>query len=122
MERLLTASDVVRMMKERRIGRPSTYAKAIENNVRHGYIIISKYRTYLIPTKLGMNIIEFVKSTVPELASEDATRALELLTDIVRAGRMSREKALTYLLMDAARLRFSAEVAKAVHGEEERNF
>ncbi len=122
LERLLTASDVVRMMKERRIGRPSTYAKAIENNVRHGYIIISKYRTYLIPTKLGMNIIEFVKSTVPELASEDATRALELLTDIVRAGRMSREKALTYLLMDAARLRFSVEVAKAVHGEEERSF
>ena len=98
--KLYTSSDVVKLMKEKGIGRPSTYAKAIENNLKHGYVILSKKYTYLIPTKLGLEVSEFIKRYYPELASERATRELEKLIDVVREGILSRDKALTFLLSD----------------------
>ena len=103
--KLYASSDVVRLMKEKSIGRPSTYAKAIENNLKHGYIILSKRYMYLIPTKLGLEVSEFIKKYYPELASEKATRELEELIDIVREGMLNRSKALTILLSDLISIR-----------------
>ncbi len=104
--KLFTASDVIRLMKEKKIGRPSTYAKAVENNMRHGYVIASKKLLYLIPTKLGMEVAELVKKYYPELADVKATRDLEEILDLVRTGRMSRKTALILLLSDVIRIRF----------------
>lgn len=64
---LLTSAEVIRKMREKGIGRPSTYAKAVENNRRHGYIVISKYRQCLIPTKRGFTALEVVKKVSPQL-------------------------------------------------------
>ncbi len=98
--KLYASSDIVKLMKEKGIGRPSTYAKAIENNLKHGYVILSKKYMYLIPTKLGLEVSEFIKKYYPELTSEKATRELEELIDVVREGMLSRDKALTFLLSD----------------------
>jgi len=103
--KLYTTSDIIRLMKEKNIGRPSTYAKAIDNNLKHGYIILSKKYMYLIPTKLGLEVSDFIKSYYPELASEKATRELEELIDVVREGMLNRSKALTYLLSDLISIR-----------------
>ncbi len=103
--RLFTASDIVKLMKDKKIGRPSTYAKAVENNLRHGYAIVSKKRLYLIPTKLGMEVADLIKEYYPDIASVEATRELEHLLDHVRSGNLSRSTALILLLSDVVRIR-----------------
>ena len=116
--RLFTASDVIRLMKEKEIGRPSTYAKAVENNMRHGYVIASKRLLYLIPTKLGMEVADLVSKYYPELASIKATREMEDLLDLVREGKLSRHTALVLLLSDVIRIRYGERLMK-MHEEGE---
>lgn len=91
---LLRSGDLVRLMKEHGIGRPSTYAKAIEANKRHGYIVESKRRAYLIPTKRGRRIYEYLSSRFPELVSVEATRELEETLDRIAEGVVEPEHAL----------------------------
>jgi reverse gyrase len=73
---LPTVADAVRMMREVGIGRPSTYAKAIENNRRHGYVVISKYRQSLVPTKRGAEVVNVIKAIAPELLTPRYTAKL----------------------------------------------
>ncbi len=102
---LYTSSDIIRLMKNEGIGRPSTYAKAIENNLRHGYVIESKKRLYLIPTKLGISVKEFIECRYPDLVSTEATRELEKLVDAVKYGLINRDNALLVVLADLARVK-----------------
>jgi reverse gyrase len=83
---LLRSGDLVRLMKEHGIGRPSTYAKAIEANKRHGYIVESKRRAYLIPTKRGRLVYRYLSTAFPELVSVEATRELEETLDRIEEG------------------------------------
>jgi reverse gyrase len=84
---LYRVADIIKMMKEKGIGRPSTYAKAIDNNIRHGYILLSKRKNVLIPTKLGLDVAEIIKTKFLKLVGEDTTKELELLTDRIEEGR-----------------------------------
>ncbi len=84
--RLLTVADLVKMLRDKGIGRPSTYAKAIENNVRHGYVVLSKKRKAAIPTKLGMSVADIVKELFLDLVGEDVTRKLEEAMDAIERG------------------------------------
>ncbi|MCS7108090.1 MAG: reverse gyrase [Sulfolobales archaeon] len=115
--RLLDVSDVIKLMKSKGIGRPSTYAKSIDNNVRHGYLIISKKRLYLIPTKLGMEVHDLLSKNIPEVVSEAMTREVENLLEAVRSNLISRDDALTLLLSDVVSIRLrSASVLEGVEG------
>jgi reverse gyrase len=69
------------MMREAGIGRPSTYAKAIENNRRHGYVVISKYRQNLIPTRRGFEAVNVIKAIAPELLTPRYTARLVRLME-----------------------------------------
>ena len=113
--RLYTSSDVIKLMKKKGIGRPSTYAKAVEKNLRHGYIIASKKRLYLIPTKLGMEVADLIKEDYPEIADVKATRDLELLLEHVRKGDISRSTALILLLSDVIRIRVKDHLETILH-------
>ena len=92
--RLYTSADLVRLMKERGIGRPSTYAKAIEANKRHGYVVESKRRGYMIPTKTGIEVYKYLSSNFDDLVSEETSRRLEELLDAVESGRLEAWEAL----------------------------
>lgn len=109
---LPTSADIVRLMKEHRIGRPSTYAKAIENNLRHGYVILSKKKQYLIPTKTGVEVLRYIQERFNALTDVEFTRHLESLVERVKSGRISLNTALTYLLSDVIALRAAQEVLK----------
>ena len=85
--RLYTVADLVRMLRDRRIGRPSTYAKAIDNNVRHGYIVLSKRRKAAIPTKLGIEVSKIIRERFLDLVGEDVTRRVEEFMDSVERGQ-----------------------------------
>lgn len=103
--RLLDVGGVVRMMRSRGIGRPSTYAKSVDNNIRHGYLILSRKRMFLIPTKLGIEVHDLLAGNIPEIVSEAMTREVEILLEAVRNNLLSRDEALTLLLSDVIRIR-----------------
>ena len=95
--KLLTSGDIVKMMKIRGIGRPSTYVKAIENNKRHGYTIESRKRKYIIPTKLGIEIANMLKKYFTDIVNEEATRRLFNIIDNITKGKLKPIKALRSL-------------------------
>jgi len=95
--RLITGGELVRIMRERGVGRPSTYSKAIESNKRHGYIVESK-RGYLIPTKLGIKVLEYLRERYPGITSETHTRELMRIVEAVERGEKKGSEALVEII------------------------
>ena len=96
--RLMTHGDVVLMMRERGIGRPSTYARTIEQLKSHGYVVESRYRKFLVPTRLGREVYNFLSSSYGELVSEERTRQLERKIRLVEQGEADAASLLIELL------------------------
>ncbi len=92
--KLLDHGSVIRAMKREGIGRPSTYASTIARIRRHGYVIESKRRKYLIPTKIGIEVYNYLSKTFPDLVSVDTTRYMEELIDLITQGKIDSGKAL----------------------------
>ncbi|MCX8196418.1 MAG: reverse gyrase [Acidilobaceae archaeon] len=88
---LYTSGELVRLMKERGIGRPSTYHKAIEANRRHGYVVESKRRGAIVPTKMGIEVYSLLRNKFPLFVSEEYTRALEEKLDEIERGKSAGE-------------------------------
>ena len=79
-----TQAEVVQMMKERGIGRPSTYAVLLERLFMRGYVVEKGGR--LVPTRLGRRVFEYLAANYGELISEDRTRVLMEVMDRVERG------------------------------------
>ncbi|ADV65523.1 reverse gyrase [Desulfurococcus mucosus] len=92
---LYTEGELVSLMKQLGLGRPSTYSKIIENVRRHGYVIASKKRLKLIPTKRGMEVYEYLVSRYPDLVSVETTRRLEESIDRIGKGEVDARTLLT---------------------------
>jgi reverse gyrase len=112
--RLLTPGEAVKLMKEHGIGRPSTYSKAIEANVRHGYVVVSKKRGYLIPTKMGRTIYEYLTSNFAELVSVETTRRLEEELDKVERGELAPVEVLDRLWKELEKRNLVESVDKGI--------
>lgn len=94
---LYKVSDLITMMKNHGIGRPSTYAKAIDNNVRHGYIVLSKKKKVAIPTKLGIEVAEILSKEFLDLVDIEFTRTLEKLIDDIERSAVDVGSALSFI-------------------------
>jgi len=99
---LYTQGSLVEEMKKRKIGRPSTYATIISKLLERGYVI--ERNGFLIPTKLGKQVYEFLKSKekVMPFVSEDFTRRLEELMDKVEEGKENYMKILGELFREVS--------------------
>ena len=69
--------EVVRLMKEKKIGRPSTYAKTISSLKRHGYIIESRKARFLVPTRTGIEVYDYLMRNYSSIFAESRTAELE---------------------------------------------
>jgi reverse gyrase len=94
-----TESDLVRLMKERGIGRPSTYAKVISTLFKRGYVI-QLPRGYIIPTSLGRRTYEYLYKGYARYVSEETTRRLEEAMKAVEEGSASYLDILKELEVD----------------------
>ncbi|MBX0311292.1 MAG: hypothetical protein JHC31_05875, partial [Sulfurihydrogenibium sp.] len=85
-------------MKERGIGRPSTYATIIAKLLERKYVIERK--GLLFPTSIGIKVYRYLNSLehVREFLSEEFTRRLEELMDKVEIGEKDYEAILFELL------------------------
>ncbi len=83
---LLTQSEVIQMMRERGIGRPSTYSTIIEKLFQRKYVVEKGGK--LIPTKRGMEVYEYLTRNYSEFVSEERTKKLEEKMDAVEKGEV----------------------------------
>jgi len=82
---LYSYSDVVDLMREKGIGRPSTYAKILQNLRRRGYILeVGKGK--LVATSRGKRIYKFLSSSFNDLVNENRTKILQEKIDKVEVG------------------------------------
>lgn len=84
---LFNEADLIRLMKEKRIGRPSTYAITIEKLKERGYVY--KVKTgQLISLKLGEQVFKFLIEKFRGLVDEDRTRKVLEAMDMVENGTL----------------------------------
>jgi reverse gyrase len=81
-----TYSDIVSMMKEKGIGRPSTYAKILEVLKRRNYVKEIK-KSMLIATFLGTRVYEFSQQNFNKYLNEETTKRLEEEMDNIETGK-----------------------------------
>ncbi|HID04725.1 MAG TPA: reverse gyrase [Aigarchaeota archaeon] len=83
--RLYTEGDIISLMRERRIGRPSTYSKIVQVLFDRRYVIEKSGR--LIPTSKGIKVYGYLFSNFGKYVSEETTRELEMVMDLIEEGR-----------------------------------
>ena len=83
-----TYADIIELMKQKGIGRPSTYAITIEKLLDRKYIV--EKNGYLFATKLGFKVIDRVfNSEYKEFLDEEYTAFLEEIMDKVEQGEVN---------------------------------
>ncbi len=85
---LYSEGDVIRLMKERGVGRPSTYAKILSTLLERRYVFQTPNRK-LVATKLGENVYNYLKESFEKYVSEETTRQLEEKMNKVELGQMN---------------------------------
>ncbi len=92
---LFTQSDVIRMMKEKGIGRPSTYATIVQKLFLRGYVKEEKGR--IVPTEKGIKVYEYLSKHYGKFISEERTRQLEEKMSLIEQGLLDYQEALDEL-------------------------
>ncbi|HIE23101.1 MAG TPA: hypothetical protein EYP68_02605 [Candidatus Korarchaeota archaeon] len=89
---LYSQGEVIATMRERGIGRPSTYAVILQKLLMRRYVIERKGK--LIPTKLGMMVYDYLIKNYSNLISEKRTRVLEDKMSKVEEGAANYQEIL----------------------------
>lgn len=92
---LLTQAELIKLMRERGIGRPSTYATIVEKLFSRNYVIEKNGK--LIPTKEGIEVYRYLFTNYERFISENRTKALEEKMDAIERGEMDYLEALKEL-------------------------
>ena len=95
-----TYEEVIQDMKEKGIGRPSTYAITIEKLLERKYII--EKNRYLLPTKLGIEVLSIIKEKEEfyRFVNENYTKELEETMDKIEKNNEDYINALEKLFED----------------------
>ncbi|ASA77170.1 reverse gyrase [Thermococcus sp. 5-4] len=94
---LYTQGDIIALMKERKIGRPSTYAKIVQTLLQRYYVIETRGRKKLVPTEQGIKVYHYLISKYKELVSEEKTRELEEIMDLIEENKIDYQEVLRKL-------------------------
>jgi DNA topoisomerase-1 len=79
-----TEAALVKMLEEKGIGRPSTYATIIETIQSRGYVIMQEKN--LAPTELGFIVDDLLKDYFPQIVDVKFTASMEEKLDEVEEG------------------------------------
>jgi reverse gyrase len=81
---LYTEADLIQLMRERKIGRPSTYAPTVQKLKDRGYV--QSFNGRLSGTRLGFNVFDFLVLNYKPLVSEERTRIVLEAVDRIEKG------------------------------------
>ncbi|ADY73028.1 Reverse gyrase [Desulfurobacterium thermolithotrophum DSM 11699] len=90
-----TQGELIEEMRKKEIGRPSTYAKIVQTLLDRKYII--EKGKFLYPTKLGIEVYNYLSEKFPDYTSEEFTRELENIMDKVERGEEDYQKVIENL-------------------------
>jgi len=99
---LFTEGELVSTMKQKGIGRPSTYSRIIELLYTRGYIFQNNGK--LLSTKLGRTVYEYLSNRYGDLVSEELTKKLEETMDKIENNEINYQDVLRQLYRDLSRL------------------
>ncbi|MCS7129820.1 MAG: reverse gyrase [Archaeoglobaceae archaeon] len=99
---LLTQAELINLMKEKGIGRPSTYAVIVDRLFTRHYVLEKNGK--LIPTKEGISVYDFLSSNYAPFISESRTRTLEEKMDAIEKGKMDYIEAIKELREEIERI------------------
>jgi DNA topoisomerase-1 len=85
-----TEAALVKMLEEKGIGRPSTYATIIETIQTRGYVI--RQEKNLAPTELGFIVGDLLKEYFPQIVDVEFTASMEERLDEVEDGGTAWQK------------------------------
>jgi len=97
---LYSEGDLVSLMKNYGIGRPSTYSKIISSLKRHGYIILSKTKQKVIPTKRGILVHKYLAENYSKYLSVELTRRMEDTIEAIYTDKLNVYDAVISVLVD----------------------
>jgi len=93
---LYSQSDLVQLMKERKIGRPSTYATIIDRLFLRNYVKERKGKVWVTPR--GLKVYYFLSKRFSKFVSEERTRILHEIMEKVERGEIDYQEVLRNLL------------------------
>ena len=102
-----TEASLVKILEEKAIGRPSTYAPIIETIVDRGYVIRAEKKFQ--PTDLGFVVVDLLKEYFPDIVDVDFTAGMEHRLDDIADGERSRNTVLADFYQPFATTLASAE-------------
>ena len=105
----LTEASLVRVLEERGIGRPSTYASIIDNILSRGYIF--KKGSALVPTFTAFMVIDLLEQHLSWLVDYDFTAKMESRLDDIASGSSERLGVLNKFFLGDAGLMSTLSVA-----------
>ena len=79
-----TDASLVKVLEEKGIGRPSTYAPIVETIQKRGYVVKEKKQFY--PTELGTVVVNLLKEYFRDIIDVEFTAAMEGKLDQVEEG------------------------------------
>lgn len=89
-----TDAGLVKVLEEKGIGRPSTYASIIETLSDRGYVDRGEEDKKLVPTKLGRVVNTFLVRYFPKVINADFTASMESDLDAVESGTENRTEVI----------------------------
>ncbi len=102
-----TEATLVKILEEKAIGRPSTYAPIIETIVNRGYVdrVDKKFQ----PTDLGFVVVDLLKEYFPDIVDVDFTAGMENRLDDIAEGERTKNDVLSAFYLPFATTLASAE-------------
>ncbi|UCC95235.1 MAG: type I DNA topoisomerase [Candidatus Omnitrophota bacterium] len=85
-------ASLVRLLEEKGIGRPSTYAPTISTLFIRNYA--RREKSVFFPTELGIKVSDLLVEHFPEVMNEDFTALMEERLDAVEEGNLEWQKIL----------------------------
>ncbi|AEG60124.1 type I DNA topoisomerase [Desulforamulus ruminis] len=79
-----TDATLVKILEEKGIGRPSTYAPIVDTIQKRGYVVRENKQFY--PTELGIVVIDLLKNYFPDIINIEFTAEMEEKLDKVAEG------------------------------------
>lgn len=88
-----TEGSLVKVMEEKGIGRPSTYAQTISTIIDRGYVVLEK--KLFKSTPLGVATVDLMKKNFPKIVDYKFTANVETSLDEIASGNESFENVLS---------------------------
>ncbi len=85
-------ASLVKLLEEKGVGRPSTYAPTISTLIERGYI--RREKGSFVPTELGIKVCNLLKDNFAKIVDEKFTAEMEEKLDLVEKGEIPWQKVL----------------------------